>query len=469
MVNYQLEKTALWLDVKPIIESKSKPVKFEYRGQLHTELDDLMVTKVVAIDTVRDYAKNIGDYVHIEFVMSLGDYVSKLYPHRANLEFSIKTITLTEVSNQKDPHTADRIERYKAVFLPQENMVANATDIEHYDPESLNKADIVTVKLQLLDRSLEPLRIKTASGIFRQISQKTLLHSILTGESNKILVDGKPCIDGADVVEPDNQQLAKHVVISDDKLLTDIPTYIQEHMGGVYTSGIGNYLQTYKGKKLWFVYPLFNIKRFDMLVDKLIIYAIPEDRYPELDRTYQQEGSVIKILANTTKRYTDSADSELMNKGSGFRMADANAFMKKPVSLKDGKLTSQRARLNRELITKERPDGLNFAPPTGKISSNPFIEYSRLIARDLGRVDLTWDHANPDLLYPGMPCKYVYLVKGQMMELKGNLMFCHTYASAEGSGIHGRLYRTRCQLSLSVEKASHIPDPTQLKTTPGAF
>ena len=468
-MDYQIEKTALWLDINPIITSKSKPVKFTYKGMLHTEVEDIPIMKIVAIDTVRDYMKSIGDYVHIEFIMSLGDYVSKLYPRRANLEFSIKTTTLQEIQVKKDPLIDDTIERYKAVFLPNENKVISASELEQFDQESLNKSDIITVKLQLLDRALEPLRIKTVSGVFRQVTQKTMMHNLLAGESNKVLVDGKPSIDGVDVVEPDNQLLVKNQIIKDGTLLTELPTYMQKHLGGVYSSGIGNYLQTYKSKKLWFVYPLFDPRRFDSLVDKCIIYAVPERRFPELDRTYLQDGSVIKILANGEKQYSDKADTELMNKGSGFRMPNANSFMKKPLDLSNDQVKARRANLNYEMIGRERADGLNYAPMSNQISSNPFNEYSKLIHRDLATITINWDHANPALIYPGMPCKYLYLVKEKVIELKGSIAYCHVYANLEGKGLQSELYRTRCQLVLQVEKTAYTPDQTTLKMTAGSF
>lgn len=469
MIQYQIEKTPLWLDIKPIVESKGNPVKLDYLGMLHTEREDMPVMKILAIDTVRDYVKSIGDYIHIEFVILLGDYTAKLYPNRANLEFSIKTTTLQEVSSVKNPNVDVTIERFKAVFLPNENRVVSASDLEQYDQESLNKSDTVTVKLQLLDRAMEPLRIKTTSGVFRQTSQKSILHNLMAGESNKILIDGKPSIDGVDVVEPDNQALSKHTIIKDGTLLTTIPSYIQEKMGGVYTSGIGNYLQTYKGKKLWFVYPLFSAKRFDTQVDKLIIYAVPQERFPELDRTYLQEGSVVKIVCNQSKQYSDAADTELMDKGSGFRMPNASSFMKKPINIDQDRTTAKRANLNHEVVLRERADGLNYAPMSDRISSNPFIEFSKVIARDLAKIDVVWDHANPKLLYPGMPCKYVYLVRDQVLELKGNLAFVHVYANQEGQGLAAKLYRTRCQLTLLVEKATYQPKLEELKATQGSF
>ncbi len=124
--------------------------------------------------------------------MPLGEYVVRLYPYRANLEFTIKRIQLQESDSDKEPNTSISVERYKAVFLVNENPVIAGSEIERIDTASLNMIDIVDVKLQLLDRSLEPIRIKTVYGVFRNVTPKQMIHTLLVGESMKIQVDGKP-------------------------------------------------------------------------------------------------------------------------------------------------------------------------------------------------------------------------------------------------------------------------------------
>lgn len=468
MIDYEIEKSPLWLDIEPILQHKNNLTKFDCMGMLHTTKEDFPITKINMLDIVRDYTKSIGDYVHIECVLGLGDYIYKVYPYRSCLEFSLKLVTLSQMEAHKDPLTDTKIIRYKAIFLPNVNPSVSGSELQKFDQESLNKSDFITLKLQLLDRALEPLRIKTTSGIYRHTAHKTLLHSLLTAESNKVLVDGNPSIDGVDITEPDNAKINQHVMIKDGTLLTELPSYLHEKMGGLYASGVGNYLQLYKGKRLWFVYPIFDPRRFSQFANRCIFYSVPEQRFPELDRTYSVNSSILKIISNSTKRYHDTAESELMDKGSGFRMANAGSFMKKPADLKDGVVAS-RAKLNYEVIHKEREDGLNYAPVVDTISSNPFLEYSKVIMRDVGRVDITWEHADPSLLYPGMPCKYCYLEDGKVVELIGQVAHVHSMLQLQGKGIASKMYHSHCVVTLLVTKAPNTIINNTTKPTYGVF
>lgn len=325
MASYQIEQTPLWLEVKAIVNSGKKPVKYSYKGMLHTEKEDIPILKVINIDIHRDYVNNVGDRIHIEFQMALGDYVSRLYPYRANLEFSIKKILLHETGGARDVEENIKIEKYKAVFMPEENPHVATTELEMIDVGSMNNMDLVIVKLDLLNRSLEPLRIKTVEGVFRNVTQKQVIHSLMMGESNKVKVEGKPAIDGIDLVEPNNTGINNHVVVKSGLRLVDLPSYLQYSMNGVYNAGIGTYLQTYNDKKLWFVYPLFDTTRFDKSTDKVIFYSLPQERMPGLDRTYNKDGSVTKILVTSTRKYKDNADNDSINFGVGFKMSNASS------------------------------------------------------------------------------------------------------------------------------------------------
>jgi len=453
--SYELESSPIWMDVKKIIGSGKKPVKFEYRGQLHTEKQDITVLKIKSLDVVRDYWRKIGDLVEIMFQMPLGDYMNLLYPFRTNLEFSIKRIELTEGSTEKEPNSKVYVERYKAVFLVDKNPVPATADLEQYDNESLNNADIVDVRLQLVDRSLEPLRIKTAFGVFRDVTQKQVIRTVLGGESAKVLVDGKPSIDGINIVEPDNLEEKDHIIFRNGVSVLSVPTYLQEEMGGVYSTGIGTYLQRYKEKRLWFVYPVYDTKRFDKTPDdKLIVYALPQDKYPGLDRTYNKDGAVVMVVATSGRRYQDSADVDFMNKGVGFRMAEARSFMKKPVVLKEGEgAKGVRVKLNHESGTEDREDGLNYAP-TVETSANPFTEYSRVLGMQVAQVDFLWENSNPELLYPGMPVKYVFLDNNKPVELKGTVVFVHTLTALQAQGTNSNVYKNISTVTLLVEQVS---------------
>lgn len=455
MASYQIEQTPLWLEIKTVINSGKKPVKYNYKGMLHTEKEDIPILKIASIDIQRDYVNNIGDRMLVEFKMGLGDYVSRLYPFRANLEFSVKKILLNESAGTRDSESDIYIEKYKAVFLPDENRHVSATELEMYDTNTLNNVDIITVKLDLLNRSLEPLRIKMVSGIFRNVTQKQLIHSLMMGESNKIKIEGKPAIDGISLVEPDNTKINPHVVINSGLKLTSLPSYLQDAVHGVYTAGIGTYLQTYNKKKLWFIYPLFNTTRFDENVDKVIFYSLPAERLSGIDRTYNKDGSVTKILVTSTRKYKDNADNDHINYGVGFKMSNAGSFMKKPVELTENGPVGSRTKLNYEVASQSRKDGLNYTPVSDNpISSNPFTEYSKVLARNVARIDLVWENSDPDVIYPGMPCKYIFLIKDKPVELKGIIAGIHSYISLQGNSVMDNIHRNISMVSIITEKST---------------
>lgn len=446
-----IESTALWADIKDVMNAKVNPTRFDYRGLLHTEKEDLTILKIVAIDIVRDYVNAVGDLIHIEFKMPLGEYMIRLYPFRTNLEVTLKRTALTD-NNAKIDGSKIITTRYKAVFLTEENPNLTGKEHEQHDIATLNNAEIVTVKLQLLNRSLEFLRIRMAQGVFRNVTQKQLIHTVLGGESSKVLIDGKPAIDGMNIVEPDNQEVRKNTIIPSSTVITSIPSYLQEKSGGVYSTGIGTYLQFFNKRLLWFIYPTWNTKRFvKSKDDSIIFYALPEGRFQGLDRTYFKNASIVKALITGKRRYTDSADIDYMNQGSGFRMADAKAFMKKPVAITENGPMAKRLNLNTEVAAESRKDGMNYAPRVSS-SSNPFKEYSRINGRNIAQIDVVWENCDPELIYPGMPCKYVFLDEGRTVELNGTVGHVQASTQVLGVGITSNSYITNSVVTLLCEQ-----------------
>jgi hypothetical protein len=453
MMQLSIENTSIWMDIKSVFESNKKPIIFNITGILHTEKENIPILKISTLDIVRDYASNISDTIFIEFKIPLGDYVNRFYPHRSNLELTIKKEQLTESGGVREKNTIISVEKFKAVFLNKENPDLEGSDLSHYSTAELNLRDILEVKLQLLNRSIEPLRIKTVSGIFRNVTQKQLIYNIMSGESNKVLIEGKPSIDGVDIVEPDNKVQLNNVIIKSGTNLSSIPTYLQNNSGGVYNASIGTYLQTFNSKKYWFIYPLYNTNRFNNNVEKIIFYSVVGNRLKGIDKTYNKEGLTTKILVTGNKRFRDNTDTESMNEGIGFKVSNAKAFMKKPVHLtKDGP-KGARVNLNYEVINKERKDGLNYAPvSSNNITSNPYTEYSKVNSRTVTQIDLIWENANSDIIYPGMPCMYVYLENNKPIQLKGVILFVHSFTSLQGTGIINNTYRSMCTVSIIAEK-----------------
>lgn len=452
-MSVDIKKTALWVDIENVFIDGPKTIRYIYTGILHTVDKDYDVMKIITLDIVRDYVKNIGDKIILEFMMPLGDYVNDLYPYRGNLEFSIYREALEEGGEISDSAKPIELERYKAVFLVQENRNIKASEYDAVDQQTLNLTDVLNVKLQLMNLSLEPLRIKTVGNNYPGVTAKQLIQGVLLGESQKVLVDGKPAADGVDIVEPDNQELLNQVLIPDGTLISSVPTYCQEKLHGVYNTGIGTYFQTFNGKQLWFVYPLYAKNRFEKAQHKAIIYFVPRDRFPSVERTFKVDGDIVYILATSTKNYRDTGEAELIDQGSGFRMADARAFMNKPaVPSPDGPL-ADRARLMHESVAFQRSDNLNYAPYTDRgISGNPFAQYSKVNKRDGGQLSLTWENADYTLIHPGMPCQCFYLNGEDVNNVYGEILFNHATVGIDGIGVMAKAHITVCELVLFTER-----------------
>ena len=452
------EDSTIWPEVQDIINSKDVLLLYDYKGTLHTEKEDVAIWDLSSLETTRDYLNDIGDTARIIFRVGLGDYVNRVFPYRQNLEFTVKKVPLSLTGGAKAKNKTTSVTRYRAIFNPANNPPVGGSELEAHSPEDLNNTDMVEVHLELVDRSLVPLRIKTTGGAYRKVRPASVIRALLGGESLQVLVDGKPSIDGLDLVEPDNQEIINNVIIPHGTPMTAVPTYIQHTVGGVYNRGIGTYFQTFEGKKLWFVYPVYDTERFDSKDKRIVFYSVPQERLPQLDRSYCQLGNLTKVAVTAQRRYNDNAELGYMNQGSGFRMADANAFMKKPVVMVDGAPMGSRARLNHEVVIKERKDGLNYAPTAaGGPSSNPFFQRSAVVARSLAQLDLVWENANTDVIYPGMPCKYIYLSQGKAISLKGTILFVHSL-SARVERQNAAAFRTTARITIACEAQTKTPD-----------
>lgn len=462
--NFAFEDTLLYPDVEEIIYSGKKKVLFDFKAMVHTEVEEFEIWNLESLDIVRDYVYRVGDQVRIIFQLPLGDYINRLYPYRDNLEVTVKRITLEEHSNERMKNEKIIKTRYKAVFLVKENPPVPSTELDSVDAFSLNTMEMARVTLELYDRSLEPLRVKTVSGVVKDEKYEDVIRALVGGGSLKVLVDGKPSIDGIDIVEPDNKEKRKFTVFPDGTLLTSIPTFLQEREGGVYDGGIGTYLQVYKEKKFWFVYPLFDIRRYDKEEAKVIFYEVPHQRFPQIERTFNQDGEVIKIACTGQKKYEDTGEVSYMNQGSGYRMPDARAYMAKPVEMTADGPKGNRKRVFHEVVTKDRTDNLNFAPilKTGP-SMNPFAQRARVLARTMASVNVVWENSDHELIYPGMPCKYTFLSQDKVKSLKGSILRAHTLITKQGN-FNSTGYRCVTWMSLAVEPSSLEPyqEPPEL-------
>lgn len=449
------DSSTVWLEVQEIIKNSTGAKMFNFKGILHTEKEDIAVWDLNPMITERDYLNNVGDTKIVRFKVPLGDYINRVHPFRDNLEFTLRRTPVKEINRKMKSDV--QVVRWKAIFNPKNNPPVGASDLQTLPLDDLNRVDLVEVQIELCSRAFEPFRIKTTKACFRNQDVNTYLNAILGYESKQVLVDGKPCLDALNIVPPDNGEVVPHITVPVGTRVVNLPTFLQEELG-VYNRGVGTFFQIYRGKKTLFVYPTYDTERFKGNEPRACFYAVPQEKLPQMDRTYHEDGDILKIAVTAQRTYTDSAEINMMNKGNGFRMAEARSFMKKPVSMTNDGPLGNRAQVNHELVIKNRKDGLDYAPVVqGGPSSNPYKQKSKIWQNMLGQIDLVWENADEELIYPGMPCRYVYLSQGKAVSVYGTILFVHGLTTRVEKN-NAQAYRTTLRLSLAVQPFDHVPD-----------
>lgn len=445
----------IYKDIEKISKEAKNPTMFRYWGILHTPKKDIVTYRILSIDTIRNYINNISDEIHLLVSMSNRDYLRNIYPFSENIEFTLKIEEFYLSQYSEETIVNKYVERFKAILKSNDNTNSINADAEKYSDLELDLTGFIDVRFQLLNRVVEPLRIKLTNGVFHDVSPKDLMSVILYTESNKIKVDGKPILEGIDIVEPSNSELQKNIVIPTGTHVIDIPDLTQNEYCGVYSSGLGSYIQYFNNKYIWFIYPLYDFTRFETSTyKKIVFYNTDKQTLPASEKTYREEGDVLYIMITGQVKYYNDGENTYMDSGVGFKAPHAKPFMRKPVVLKADSVEGKRTELNHEAIVKDRPDGLNYAPRCNDyITSNPFKTYSDIAKKSVAQITLEWNHSRYDLIYPGMPCEYNFIANGEVKKLKGVILFTHTMISMVGNPSTITSYSTNTAITIAVEKS----------------
>lgn len=450
----EIENTALWLSVKQILGSKYKvgtlAVYSKFNIIIHTKDHDFTVQKVLNVDVSADYVNNYSDIITVDFLMLMGDYKTKLFPSLNNLEATLIKQYVSGVGGDDKPVISNQ--RFKMVFLPDSNAKLNTSHVDNASELTANNLGFIQVSCQLINRNIEPVKLKTYSGVIKGYLTEDILKSVIPNELSKIKVDGKPCIDRLDVVKVDNQQPSKHAIIPTGTSLINIPTYLHEKMNGVYNAGIGTYITNFKNKNVFFVYPTHKTDITNDQNISLVLYVVPENKLGVNDISYNLDGKSLSILGHTLDSFSADSDAKLLNQGVGFDMLHAKPIMNKPVEISVDGPTGSPEKLNYRVATSDRPDNFNYAPKINSESSNnPFTQYSKINKRSGNTVRFLWSYANDTLLYPGAPVVLYTVSNGKTKKYKGILQGYHSAYMFEGKAMKETRYHCKCVLTCYME------------------
>ena len=392
---------------------------------LHTDVADLNENEGVIVGPYRverDYVNDGADYIELTLLVKLSTFVYDVYPNSGNLELTLTRLKQSRSRSGNGYETSKSEERYKAFYLVDKNagLPINVTG----ERDMLDRQGYVTVSLQLVDLSSMSLRTSNVQGHYSNIisenkdmTYSSLLKSILSNCTKATTILTKPIVNKIEIEEADNKDPINAITIPTGTTPMLLAEYFQEKCGGLYTGGVGTYLQKYSQdidspiEKVLFVYSLFSRGKWDDAKNKIMFYVSPEKAWNTVDHTYTIRSNILKALTHPINGLISDKGTAQRSQGEGFRTAMADAVMDVPVLFTDEGPKFQKTTFLTEVSDKDQTDGINFAPYKG-ISNNHFKNASDINARSGEYVAIQVDNLDPDYIYPGAPCSITLDVGG---------------------------------------------------------
>lgn len=395
--------------------------------------------KVMSTNRYRDYENSVADIYKVVLKVGMGDFVYKVHPARSNIEI----VMHTKIGNGDTKQ-----ERFLAFIDTKNTPSVTGSQYMGMDADVLNQSGFVDVEFDLWPPSVFEIKNKRTKGAYRNMSVSSMMEEVFDKEVAKT-TDIKSFI-----MEPaDNDIIRSNMVLYDGVHITSVPTFTQFQLGGIYSEGIGTYLQRYKDTLSMFIYPLYKLDRFTDSSDRLVFILANNNHNTQLENTYDTQGGTTKILITGPVSYKDHGDNELENTGSGYRRASAGAMMSKPVSIhgKDVKGISFDL-AKRELVDNSSTRVFNTPNASRPISDNPYLERSKLAFKRAAMMFLTWNNSNDDVVFPGAPCRVITQVNGRVTTTDGVVVSSETNVSLNGSVGASELYSSTTFLKVMVTK-----------------
>lgn len=413
---------------------------------IHANNLAIRALKFLSRDTVQDFVSGFADEIIIKVALPKGVYQNKILPYQANLEITLYKNPILEGSDVSDLTQVRQTERFEASLLDKGSDVVASPGMNPVSQQGMDLTDIEYVEFQLINKAVNQIRMLSVGTVVRGNTPEETIQGFLYDRTRSVRVDGQVAVSRVDMVKASNQTKRNHISLEHGLRLTDLPGYIQEHVG-VYSTGLSHYIQD----DIWYVWPTYDTTRFDQSVNPTITFInVPRNKMPGIERTYRQTGRNTVALVTGDVRFSDNQDKRQLNLGNGVRFTDANKITDF-VKMGQGRALASRGGSNTEAVSVPRENGLNNVTMSDNpITTNSWKEYSKLAIRQGNFLEIVWENSNPNLLYPGIPVKFIYLDGDEIKTLTGVVLGAHHYVETQGVGALTSRHKTNTALSLFV-------------------
>lgn len=410
--------STLMEDVKAIAYGGVTPVHYRYVLLFILDGKEYPAFKLKELNIDRDYTGALTDLVMAEIEIEEEVYLRHLYPNRDRL---MARVTKSPVTSPDDPENDNfdgvSISLWRPVIQATADETLETNHPVSSDPTTQGQRGFRTLVVQLIHPAGEYVRRKWLGGTFHKVTSGDLLKGLLTHTAGSQVIEEPYRVKGVDMVPPDITEVRETVVLPHGTAVKGLHKTLQFDQGGIYQTGISSYIQ---GDR-WYIFPPYHLERFSKEPRSLTLVNLPPNQAPMIERTYKlKDGAVLALLTDTTHEIDDTESQEL-NHGNGLVYLKASNVMDGFIKTEDNKTSIKRTQNTRQYGLRERRSQGNYQTLSEeRITNNDAAQASKLARRNGRHLVTTWQNANPDILYPGMPVRLLSL-KGDDLTLSSEI------------------------------------------------
>lgn len=422
---------------------------YSYEAVITTESEDIDVLKVVSTDWIRAYRVAVTDEVLLQVAIPSGTYLKRILPFKENLKITLTQTPIGAITDD-DPRTI-QVQEFQAFVIG-----TGATDTLGSNPQTAtedaaNLTGMEVVTFQLQELAWEQLRTEMVGGVPQATTPYDLLIALLFKSIKELDADLANQVLGVNSVPPNNTTKREHIMIPHGVPLTELAGLLQTQLGGIYSAGMGFYLQ----RGYWYVWPLYDYTRFDTEERTATFIILPDPRFRGTEKTYRMTERHLTAVITGGVSMEDASEGALLNNGNAVRFPDSNSMMEGFVEKGGNKAVAKRTYNNTEYVGVQRRTGTQMsrvAPDMTK--SNPYHEASKLAARNGAYITLHWENSEPNWITPGLQCEVGFTASGAPVFVPGVVVHAHVYSALAGTGLHQSAHQITTEVVVMVDRNS---------------
>lgn len=417
---------------------------FSFFDEFHNEIK---AHNVSFIKIQADYVSAMFDIMFVNLGMIKTDYLKLLTVNRKLLTGQLVKLQ-TDYSGNPVIGGNTIISQYVAHLPDLKSEAIETRSGGLTNQQSDNLGEIVDVKVQLIQQGLMEYRLWESVGNYRNVALDALLQGLMS-QPLQTLTNTKNNAYRVSMAPIDNVNRIYQLTIPNNVKLIDLPGWLQVKRG-IYSAGIAYYLTN----STWYVFPPYDITRYKKLTKRLTIINVPPNEAAGLTNSYTVKDSELYIYATGGTAHIDHAEKHLDKSGTAIRVAKMGNVYNNFVDNTKGQAVIP-PNQNSAIIgfDKRSGDMTNIKTPETLFTTNVWNDASNVISKMGNHIIVNWEHSNTNLIYPGMPIKFIYKNSGIAYSLYGVLIRCDTDISTHLESVTDTRYQSNSTLTLFVERA----------------